>query len=1084
MNIDRKKSFMENPIGSTKNTIKGLQLFIADLRATQHSQDHEKRINYELVKIKKHFEPSTNLSNPSSSFSSSSSSTTTTTTAANPLKLDGYQRKKYAAKLAYIYITTNTSKLNELLFGLDQIVNLIDSNHHSEKFMGYLILSLFFEHERVITLINNKRFSQRLLSDLSANKDDVTALALNFIGTVGNLHSNLASNEEIIDNVFQIIRSPTSSQYLKKKSTLTFLSLLKNNLSILTDNLQRKQIWIQKIIALLDDTDNYRVTLTALPLVEYIATNIDPSYCFRIVPQLTDILYTCIVLGTMDSGIYRFPTEYKFANIPNPWLITKILSLLNRLIAPPYQEAGPPYNLNKQCLHPSDLDPETLNKLRKCVVDAISLGNRKSSDPMERIVQNTVLFSLIKFAPKLDPSNEAIINSVNTLCSLLQSAEINIKYLTLDSLIQLCSNSGRVAVDTVSGKNLDLIVHLMHNERDMSILRKAVDLLYILANVDNVKIIIDHYLKFISNAKQTSDPQLKSNVSIKIAILIEKYATDPNWYIKTSLKILSLTPDNSFRHDSGHSHLNDNNELWYRLCQIVVNNPQLRKLTCHNLLDYLVIKRHISEYIMKTSAFLLGQYPSLIIDQISIENLFSIFAERYYTVSNMTRSMILTTMIQLYRFEPNLLGSSVIKFFQLELNSLDIELQTRAYEYLKIIQICKVSGDMTLINTLFETMPPFSTKSNPLLKRLDGLQQDDHSNDSDMEFSKLEISNNKSSDDSLKDTENTGPFNSAPNNMNMQQPPLVPLFLKSGTTENSRNLLPIQENNNNANTKDLNNRYMQQRLTSNWKEGFTRMLQHKQGIFYSSPLLKIIYRIMYVEPYQVKIGFTYINQTEWDITSLSTEFIAAHIENNPEYIFQNIAPLTNSNIKPHKRVEQSVQVVIRKPFSIEECPLINVYFNCGGTSNHITLKLGVAVISTINTETSTSNTSTGVTLPQFITRWRTLGTALGKEAECHVANILITNTNETQERNNPMESMLAILQTKLRRIGIDVIEQKNVCNTLFIAGIVHTKTDGNFGCLMKLQCQQNWTVNITCKTTLAGPLATYVVDCLKWIISN
>lgn len=1079
MNIDKKNSFMENPIGSTKNTIKGLQLFIADLRTTQHSQDHEKRINYELVKIKKHFEPYANLSDP---FSSSPSSTTATTTTTS-LKLDGYQRKKYVAKLAYIYITTNTSKLNELLFGLDQILNLIDSNHYSEKFMGYLILSLFFEHERIITLINHTRFLQRLLSDLSANKDDFTSLALNFIGTVGNLHSNLASNEEIVNSVFQIIRSPTSSQYLKKKSTLTFLSLLKNNLSILTDNFQRKQIWIQKIIALLDDTDNYRVTLTALPLVEYIASNIDPSYCFRIVPQLTDILYTCVVLGTKDSGIYRFPIEYKFANIPNPWLITKVVSLLSKLIAPLYQEIDPPRNMNKQFLHPSDLDPETLNKLRKCVVDAISLGHKKNSDPIKRIVQNTVLFSLIKFAPKLDPSNEAIINSVNTLCLLLRSSEINTRYLTLDSLIQLCSDSGRVAVDTVSNENLDLIVHLMNNERDMSILRKTIDLLYILANVDNVKVIVAHYLNFISNVKQSSDPQLKSNVSVKIAVLIEKFATDPNWYIETSLKILSLTPDNSFHHDNIHNHLNDNNELWYRLCQIVVNNPQLRKLTCHNLLGYLV-KRHTSEYIVKTAAFLLGQYPSLIVKQISVDNLFSIFAEKYYTVFNMTKAMILTTMIQLYKFEPNLVGSKIIKFFQLELNSLDIELQTRAYEYLKIIQISKMSGNMTLINTLFETMPSFNTKSNPLLKRLGGLQQDNHSNNSDIEFSKLTISNKISSDDSSKDAENMGPFNSVPNNISMQQPPLVPLLRKSRTAENNRQPLPIQENNNNANAKGLNNRYIQQMLTSNWKEGFTRMLRHKQGIFYSSPLIRILYRITYIEPYQIKIGFTYINQTEWDITGLSTEFIAAHIENNPEYIFQNIEALASSNIKPHKRTEQNVQIVIRKPFNIEECPLMNVYFNCGSTSNHTTLKLGIAIISTINSETLNSNTITSVTLSQFITRWRTLGTALGKKAECHAANILMVNTNETDERHNSIESMLTILQTRLKRIGMDIIEQTNVSNTLFVAGIVHTKTDGNFGCLMKLQCQQDYTVNITCKTTLAGPLATYVVDCLRWIILN
>ena len=137
-----------------------------------------------------------------------------------------------------------------------------------------------------------KSFCQKFfLSDLSSNNGVFTSLALKFFGTVGNLYSNWASIEDILNGVFQIIKSLNSSQYLKKKSTLASLSLLKNNLFIVTDDFQRKQIWIQKIIVLLDDTDKYRVTLTALPLVVYIVKKIDFSDCLRIVPQMTDIFF-------------------------------------------------------------------------------------------------------------------------------------------------------------------------------------------------------------------------------------------------------------------------------------------------------------------------------------------------------------------------------------------------------------------------------------------------------------------------------------------------------------------------------------------------------------------------------------------------------------------------------------------------------------------------------------------------------------------------------------------------------------------------------------------------------------------------
>lgn len=82
--------------------------------------------------------------------------------------------------------------------------------------------------------------------------------------------------------------------------------------------------------------------------------------------------------------------------------------------------------------------------------------------------------------------------------------------------------------------------------------------------------------------------------------------------------------------------------------------------------------------------------------------------------------MILTTMIKLYKTSPEI-GSNVIKFFQLELNSLDIELQTRSFEYLNIIQLAKVNGNTDILQILFEPMPPFNSKSNPLLKRLGSL---------------------------------------------------------------------------------------------------------------------------------------------------------------------------------------------------------------------------------------------------------------------------------------------------------------------------------------------------------------------------
>lgn len=1016
--MERRKSVLNHGSSSNGSSIKGLQLFIADLRSSQQSEEHEKRIQSEIFKIKQHFESaSKKVANGSD-------------------KLGGYQRKKYVAKLAYIYVTSNTTKLKDILFGLDQMVELLQSNIFSEKFMAYMILELLYEHPAVISKVRENA-TYHIIKDLSCNNDNFVGLALNFIGVVGKLDNELAMNDEVVSEVFQILRSPTSSQYLKKKSALSFLTLLRSNPNILIDNPQRKQLWIQRILSLLDDTQNYRLMLPVLPLVEYIAKYIDPSYCIRLLPQLTQILHNCVIMGT-SSQSEQFPSEFKFANVPNPWLITKIVSLLSILIVSPTETNSG----SSQLLQTSNIDRETLGKLRMCVTKAIELGTKPCNDPMERIVHNTVLFSLINFASKLDPSQEAISNSVTALCSLLSSAEINIRYLTLDSLVKLCSLSGKPAIDTVRYKNLNLIFHLLNNERDSSIVRKVVDLLYTFTDADNVQVIVDELFNYILSPRHPTDPTIKSDVAVKIAILTEKYATDRNWFVLVSLKLLSRTSTGS---------LNDD-EIWQRLCQIVVNNPQLHKIICEQLVDYLY-DNHSSEAIVKTGAFLLGEYADLVTDKISMGDLFNLFTDKYFTVSNITKAMILTTIVKLYKFCPSI-ESVVIKFFQLELNSLDIELQTRSYEYLNLVQVSKFNGNMELLSVLFSPMPPFNTKSNPLLKRLGSLPSSGGNTTLLDSLGSLHIEN---------ESKATTPTTSAQN-------------AKPAPPRSRQNLLThLAEPTVNGSSYDL-----QQRLSANWEEGFGRMLSHRKGILYTSPLLRILYRITALGPEQLsqlKVTFTFINQAEWEIAGFSTEIIAAKTENNPEYILQNVGAPSSTQIKPHKRVEQSFDIIIRKSFSVEDSPFVRIYFSCGGSSNSLALKAAIGV----TTSLATDHKSSPISLPQFVSRWKKLRDALGEDGEYTIENI---DMKRKMVQSKPDDNEIGSMSQTINRMGFEIVEQSSIPNTLFISGIIHTKSDGNFGCLIKLKYdEQKRHLSITCKATSPGSLAKHIVECVKYALA-
>ncbi|CEP63832.1 Apl3p LALA0_S09e03510g [Lachancea lanzarotensis] len=956
------------------NSMKGLQLFIADLRGSVHAEDREKRIQAELVNIRRQFGANNDKERGKGS-------------SVSPLmasSMNGYQRKKYVAKLAYILIATNTTRIADVMFGLEECCELMASSIYSEKFIAYMTLEMLYCSPTVAQQAGD-RIIQQLKHDLASTSDNSVSLALNFLAVVGKFDSRLTA--ELIHEVFQVLRSPTSAQILKKKSALAFLALIRNDSSILTQDARRKQLWIQRITSLLDDSTNYRLMISVLPLIDYIAREVDGQACVKLIPQLSDILYNCIT-GKGEAS-YDLSGQQ---SMPNPWLVTKIVAILNFLISSPSSSSGETTF--------SNIDQGTLGKLRTSVTKAIEIGTEPALDAVARTVKNTILFSLINFASKLDPSTDAIVSSVSALCSLLASTEINTRYLTLDCLIKLCSVSGKSARDDVRVKHMDQLFGLLLIERDTSILRKLVDLLYTLADSSNVQPIVNALLKFMTDARQ-SDNSIRTDVSVKIAVLTEKFATDTTWYVVVSLDLLAL-PTSSL----------GSSDIWQRICQIVVNNKSLQLLTCRRLLEYLRQRGNVSEAIIKASAFILGEYAELLAPDTSCGEIFNLFTDKYFSVSNLCRAMILTTMMKLYKRDGEI-GSAVIKFYQLELNSLDVELQTRSYEYLKIIQLEKVSG-VRLVEALFEPMVPFNSKRNPLLSRLGGSV--------------------------LSSSDSTSDF----------------------STANSISTAPTPPPTRKSKTISRNAKYEDQQLAAGWQEGLRRMLRHKQGVFCTSPFLKILYRLSVApaQPELLEVVLTYVNISDQPITSLLTDLIPIRTDNDPPYIMK-VLSVPNLKLLEGERTSHRFEILTRRASPVEQSPILNVSFKCGGHTSEISLKVAAGITNTIST--GQDSLKGQVSLSQFVQRWRALGDALGRSGEYH------TKTNSLQT----LEQIGACMQ----KMGFDVVDQAIAVDTVFAAGIVHTKNDGNSGSLLKLRWQTDG-VDITCKTTKGGQLSEFIVQCV------
>ncbi len=105
--------------------MKGLTVFVADIRNCPDKQAEEKRVEKELQKIRQKF--------------------------TQPKTLSGYDRKKYVWKLLYAFMLGY-----EIDFGRIQAVNLCSCSKYSEKSAGYLACSLLLtENDDLLRLTVN-----------------------------------------------------------------------------------------------------------------------------------------------------------------------------------------------------------------------------------------------------------------------------------------------------------------------------------------------------------------------------------------------------------------------------------------------------------------------------------------------------------------------------------------------------------------------------------------------------------------------------------------------------------------------------------------------------------------------------------------------------------------------------------------------------------------------------------------------------------------------------------------------------------------------------------------------------------------
>jgi len=157
--------------------MRGLTVFIADIRNCRARELEEKRINKEMANIRAKFKEG---------------------------NLNGYARKKYICKLLYMYI------LGEIDFGHMEAVTLISSRSFQEKQIGYLAVTLLLtETSELVKLVVNS-----VRKDLEDLNEINSCLALHAIANIG--AREMA--ESLTPEVYKLLISPNSKSFVKEGS--------------------------------------------------------------------------------------------------------------------------------------------------------------------------------------------------------------------------------------------------------------------------------------------------------------------------------------------------------------------------------------------------------------------------------------------------------------------------------------------------------------------------------------------------------------------------------------------------------------------------------------------------------------------------------------------------------------------------------------------------------------------------------------------------------------------------------------------------------------------------------------------------
>ena len=783
--------------------------------------------------------------------------------------------------------------------------------------------------------------------------------------------------------------SSSSKAFVKKKAALTLLRLYRKYPDIVQHE------WAERIISLMDDPD-MGVTLSVTSLVMALAQDQLDQYkgaYMKAAQRLKKIV--------VDNDI---SPDYLYYKVPCPWIQVKLLRLMQY-----YPPSGKIFLLRKDTSQLKIRSEDTYVRgiIRESLQQILHEAMLMPKNVQQNNAQNAVLFEAINLVIHLDDEHNLMVQISSRLGKFIQSRETNVRYLGLEAMTHLAARAE--TLDPIK-RHQNIIIGSLR-DRDISVRRKGLDLLYSMCDPTNSRPIVNELLKYLESA----DFAIREEMVLKIAILTEKYATDIQWYIDISMRLIAMAGD----------HVSD--EVWQRIIQIVTNNEELQVYAAQNILRY-VKAEQCHEMLVKIGGYLLGEFGHLIADTKGCSPIeqFLALQHKMQGSSSQTRAILLSSFVKFVNLFPEI-KPQLLHVFNAYSHTLDSELQQRACEYLTLATL--PTDD--LLRTVCDEMPPFPERTSALLSRL-------HSKQATTSDKRTYIVGGRDANADTKENQiaqTSGPKQSfTPTGTGTLSPVNGTQQLTNGVTS------PIK---NGSSSHDLEgllsepaafkgpNLASAAHLSPGWESGYRRLLFNTEGVLYEDAQIQVGLR----SEYRGARGCLILYFTNRSPSLMGSFTITLDNPNPVAQLRTDTKSVPDSQIHAQEQAQQTTMFEARSAFALP--PTIRISY-LAGALQALTLQLPVLMHKFMD--------KAELSADDFFKRWRQIGGA-PRESQ-HVFGVTSGGkmgdalwTRRVAERFG-----WGILR------GVDP-NPKNVVG----ASVCHTSA-GKLGCLLRLE--PNWDTQV------------------------